>query len=162
MNEKNQKIDEIKQRILYFAEKQEIKRTDLYKKIGLSQSNFSGLGAKSSLKSENIVKVLIVFRNLNPDWLLLGNGEMLRNSSTSNVNAGNGLQVIADHNSGPINAENRQYYSDSPDVLRREIEILGEWIKEKDGQIKEKDGQIKEKDGQIKELLKVVSQLSGK
>ena len=157
MNEKNQKIDEIKQRILYFAEKQEIKRIDLYKKIGLSQSNFSGLGAKSSLKSENIVKVLIVFRNLNPDWLLLGNGEMLRNPA--NVNAGNGQQVIADHNSGTIHADNRQYYSDSPDVLRREIELLNEWIKEKDGHIKEKDGQIKEKDGQISKLLALLGEL---
>lgn len=159
-NEKNQKIDEIKQKILYFAECQGIKKCDLYKKIGLSQSNFSGSGAKSSLKSENIVKVLIVFRDLNPDWLLLGNGEMLRNSSP--VNAGNGQQVIANHNSGTIHADNRQYYSDSPDVLRREIEMLNEWIKEKDGQIKEKDGQINEKDGQINELLRVLSQLSGK
>ena len=93
------------------------------------------------------------FPDIAPDWLWLGRGEILRNPA--NVNAGNGQQVIADHNSGTINADNRQYYSDSPDVLRREIELLNEWIKEK-------DGQIKEKDGQIKELLKVVSQLSGK
>ena len=83
---------------------------------------------------------MVVFRDLNPDWLLLGNGKMLRDSAP--VNAGNGQQVIADHNSGTIHADNRQYYSDSPDVLRREIELLNEWIKEKDGQIKEKDGQI--------------------
>ena len=39
--------------------------------------------------------------------------------------------------------DNRQYYSDSPDVLRAQIELLDERIKEKDAQIKEKDAQIK-------------------
>ena len=47
--------------------------------------------------------------------------------------------------------DNRQYYSDSPDVLRAQIDTLNERIKEKDAQIKEKDAQIKEKDAQIKE-----------
>ena len=78
----------------------------------------------------------------------------------ANVNAGNGQQVIADHNSGTITADNRQYYSDSPDVLRAQIDLLDERIKEKDAQIKEKDAQIKEKDAQIKELLAIVNNLS--
>ena len=42
------------------------------------------------------------------------------------------------------NIDNRQYYSDSPDVLKAQIDILEERIKEKDSQIKEKDSQIKE------------------
>ena len=47
---------------------------------------------------------------------------------------------------GVINSkvDARQYYSDSPDVLRAQIEVLEERIKEKDSQIKEKDSQIKE------------------
>ena len=79
--DKNKNFDELKQRILYFAENQGIKRGDLYKRIGLSQSNFSGTGAESSLKSENIIKVLIAFPQMNPEWLLLGKGEMLRKST---------------------------------------------------------------------------------
>lgn len=155
--EKNAKI---KQRLLYFIEIQSITKVDFCEKTGISYSNIKGKAQQSELGGEQIAKILEVFSELSPDWLLLGRGEILRNPSS--VNAGNGQQVIADHNSGTINADNRQYYSDSPDVLRREIEILNEWIKEKDGQIKEKDGQINEKDGQINELLKVVSQLSGK
>ena len=155
--EKNAKI---KRRILYFIEIQQITKVDFCEKTGISYSNIKGKAQKSELGGEQIVKILEVYSALSPDWLLLGNGEMLRNSSP--VNSGNGQQVIADHNSGTINADNRQYYCDSPDVLRREIELLNEWIKEKDGQIKEKDGQIKEKDGQINELLKVLSQFSGK
>lgn len=82
MDRKNQKIDEIKQRILYFAESQNIRKGYLYEAIELSQSNFSGTGASSSLKSENLIKVLNVFPELNPEWLLLGTGEMLRKSPT--------------------------------------------------------------------------------
>ena len=86
MNKNNQKIDEIKQRILYFAKNQNIRRGKLYDLIELSQSNFSGKGALSSLKTENLIKVLIVFPQLNPDWLLLGIGEMLRNSAENTAN----------------------------------------------------------------------------
>ena len=38
--------------------------------------------------------------------------------------------------------EQKQYYSDSPDVLRATIELLEERIREKDAQIREKDAQI--------------------
>ena len=66
------------------------------------------------------------------------------------LNNENGVQFVG-KNTG--NIDNRQYYSDSPDVLRAQIEVLDE-------RIKEKDAQIKEKDAQIKELLNIVSNLS--
>ena len=96
-----------------------------------------------------------VFSEINPEWLLLGTGEMLRNSP---VNVG-GQQIITQNNSGTINADNRQFYSDSPDVLRAQIEVLDERIKEKDAQIKEKDAQIKEKDAQIKDLHALLNEM---
>ena len=61
-------------------------------------------------------------------------------------------------NSGVVNEstiDQRQYFSDSPDVLRSQIETLDE-------RIREKDAQIREKDAQIRELLKIISQLSEK
>jgi len=48
--------------------------------------------------------------------------------------------INGSNSNSPI--DNRQYYSDSPDVLRAQIDILDERIKEKDAQIKEKDAQI--------------------
>lgn len=149
--EKN--FSNIKERILQVSEYYGISKEKFFEDLGITYGNFKGSAKERPVNSSFLEKILTTFPDLSPDWLLLGNGEMLRNSSP--VNAGNGQQVIADHNSGTINADNRQYYSDSPDVLRREIKLLNEWIKEK-------DGQIKEKDGQINELLKVVSQLSGK
>ena len=75
-----------------------------------------------------------------------------------------GAQTVSDGNSGVVingggnnsHIDNRRYYSDSPDVLRAQIDILEERIKEKDAQIKEKDAQIKEKDAQIKQLLDIL------
>ena len=80
-------------------------------------------------------------------------------------------QSVGDNNSGVVinggsnhgSIDNRHYYSDSPDVLRAQIDLLDERIrekeerlKEKDAQIKEKDAQIKEKDAQIKQLLDIL------
>ena len=52
--------------------------------------------------------------------------------------------IVNGSNHSPIHQDNRQYYSDSPDVLRATIDLLDERIKEKDAQIKEKDAQIKQ------------------
>lgn len=54
----------------------------------------------------------------------------------------NSGSVILSGNNSTGNIDNRQYYSDSPDILRAQIDILDERIKEKDAQIKEKDAQI--------------------
>ena len=66
-----------------------------------------------------------------------------------------GASNVVGNNNSTI--DNRQYYSDSPDVLRAQIDLLDERIKEKDAQIKEKDAQIKEKDAQIAKLLDILS-----
>jgi len=58
--------------------------------------------------------------------------------------------VVLGNNNTTGNIDNRQYYSDSPDVLRAQIDLLDE-------RIKEKDAQIKEKDAQIAKLLEILS-----
>lgn len=67
---------------------------------------------------------------------------MLNQESSPISNSGVYINGNNSINHSPI--DNRQYYSDSPDVLRAQIEILDERIKEKDAQIKEKDAQIKQ------------------
>ncbi|MBR4488162.1 MAG: helix-turn-helix domain-containing protein [Bacteroidales bacterium] len=67
--------------------------------------------------------------------------------------------VVINGNAKDVDKKNdqRKFYSDSPDVLRAQIEVLDERIKEKDAQIKEKDAQIKEKDAQISKLLEILN-----
>lgn len=67
----------------------------------------------------------------------------------------NSGSVILSGNNSTGNIDNRQYYSDSPDVLRAQIDLLDE-------RIKEKDAQIKEKDAQIARLLSIVEKLGDK
>lgn len=76
----NQSFDEIKARILQYVEFQKIPKGKFFEKIDSAPSNFAGIGLKSGFTSAKIVKVLTVFPDLNPDWLLLGKGEMLRGS----------------------------------------------------------------------------------
>ena len=102
-------------------------------------------------------KIQEKFPNVNTDYLLTGKGNI---SGTVNMNNGDNTTgvVIQGQNSltnSPI--DNRHYYSDSPDVLKAQINLLDERIKEKDAQIKEKDAQIKEKDAQIKKLLDILA-----
>ena len=84
MQEKNKrKFDDIKLRLLQFAESQGIPKMDFYKKISVPQSNFGGKSMESSLSSSKITEILIIFPQINPDWLLMGNGEMLRTAEAS-------------------------------------------------------------------------------
>lgn len=71
-------MDIVKERLLQFAKNQKIGMMKFYKKISVAQSNFSGEGANSALSTDKIIQILIDFPQLNPDWLLLGKGEMLR------------------------------------------------------------------------------------
>ena len=80
--------------------------------------------------------------------------------SSRGVNIGgdsSGVIVNGNNSNSPI--DNRHYYSDSPDVLKAQCDLLEERIKEKDAQIKEKDAQIKEKDAQINRLLDLLEKL---
>ena len=80
--------------------------------------------------------------------------------SNKGVNIGgdsSGVIVNGNNSNSPI--DNRHYYSDSPDVLKAQCDLLEERIKEKDAQIKEKDAQIKEKDAQINRLLDLLEKL---
>ena len=81
-------FDIIKQRLLLFLEKQKIKKYDFYQKVDLSPSNFGGKGLQSSLSAVKISEILNIFPELNPDWLLLEKGEMLRKNESESVISG--------------------------------------------------------------------------
>ncbi|MBR1644289.1 MAG: hypothetical protein IJ684_02830 [Bacteroidales bacterium] len=114
MEDKNKrKSDEIKMRLLEYAEKQHIPKYKFYEKISVPQSNFGGKSMESSLSSAKITEILITIPDLNPDWLLLGKGEMLRGESSSitdNTTLTTLLQRIEDlaRENGQLQAENEE------------------------------------------------------
>lgn len=85
--------------------------------------------------------LLKLFPKYSRQWLLYGDGNMY---SSQDINNTSGMVINGSNSISNSHIDNRQYYSDSPDVLRAQIELLDERIKEKDAQIKEKDAQIKQ------------------
>ncbi len=68
----------IKSRIIQFIDSKKIKKEFFFKQTGISPSNFKGAGAKSEIGGDKIVQILSIFPEINPDWLLTGQGGMLK------------------------------------------------------------------------------------
>lgn len=75
MQEKEQKKSPIKQNILHFIEFHNVSKYDFYKKTGITRGV---LDQNTGISEDNIAKFLAYYPQVNPDWLLSGNGNMLR------------------------------------------------------------------------------------
>ena len=130
----------VKERLTSYLAFKRINKSEFGRIIGVSTSFIASM--RKSLQPDKVASIAQNFPDLNIQWLLTGEGNML-NAGSNSVGDGNIAAVVGNNNKQTIgNIDNRQYYSDSPDVLRAQIELLDERIKEKDAQIKEKDAQI--------------------
>lgn len=75
-------MSNIKERVLLIAESKRISKTEFFKDLGLSYANFKGIQKSSSLSSDAIVTILTNYPDIDPEWLVTGKGEMLRQEST--------------------------------------------------------------------------------
>ena len=73
MQTKEQKISPIKQRILYFAGTLGISKRDFYSKIGVSRGT---LESNTGITEDVMAKFIAIYPNINPEWLLTGEGNM--------------------------------------------------------------------------------------
>ncbi len=151
----------VKERLIEYLKYKRVSKSEFGRRIGVSSSYVDSI--RKSIDKDKLLSIAESFPDLNQQWLLYGMGEMLNSGQV--ITNESGVLINGDNTNSPI--DNRHYYSDSPDVLRAQIEILDERIKEKDAQIKEKDAQIKEKDAQIKEkdaqiksLLDIISKFN--
>lgn len=76
----DRKITSIKERVMQIAEYKGIAKKTFCEKIGLTYSSFRGNNKKTSLNSDAIVKILTLFQDISSDWLLKGEGEMLKST----------------------------------------------------------------------------------
>lgn len=111
--ENRENISEIKRRILQYIENIGITREEFYNKVSLNGANFRGKSALSELSGDKIANILRSYQDLNPDWLLLGKGEMLRVASPE-IPSDNTLSALLDRISdlaqelGRVQAENAE------------------------------------------------------
>ena len=80
-------ISTIKDRLILFIESIGISKQLFFNEMGIAQSNFRGSNMKSSIGSDKVVKILTAYPSLSPEWLMLGEGEMLRDPSKQAANA---------------------------------------------------------------------------
>ena len=79
-------ISTIKDRLILFIESMGISKQLFFNEMGIAQSNFRGSNMKSSIGSDKVVKILTAYPSLSPEWLMLGEGEMLRDPSKQAAN----------------------------------------------------------------------------
>lgn len=140
-------MDTVKERLIAFLAFKHISKAEFSRMIGVSQAYVTSM--RGSMSPDKIHNTALCFPELNIEWLMTGKGEMIRNGAPGVVISGNNRLSNS-------TIDNRHYYSNSPDVLRAQIDILEERIKEKDAQLEKKDEQIKKKDEQIKQLLDIL------
>lgn len=76
------KISTIKERILSFLEYNGIKKADFYQATGVADSNFKGKNLYSQPGGDVLVKILTSYPNMSAEWLLTGEGDMLKSKYT--------------------------------------------------------------------------------
>lgn len=134
----------IKDRILYFAEKEEVSKQEFFRKTGLNYSNFTGKSKESDLNSKSVAEILLKYSKINPIWLLIGEGEMLLNN-TQNVD-------IKGSNKNLNNINGSSNITISQNDLSEIIEIQ----KEMSGIIKTTQSQLSESQKQVNSLIEIL------
>jgi hypothetical protein len=71
----------IKEKILSYLDATGRVKSDFYKAIGATPSNFKGAAKNSALSSDKIATILELYPDLSPDWLLNDVGEMIRGTA---------------------------------------------------------------------------------
>lgn len=80
------KITNIKQRVLQIIDYYKISKEKFFSSIDMTSANFRGNAKNSPLNSNAIENIITIYPDINATWLLTGKGEMLNSQPvTRNV-----------------------------------------------------------------------------
>lgn len=132
MQEKERKISPIKLRILQFIDYKGISKYEFYKNTSISRGT---LDNSSGLTEENIAKFLAYYKEINANWLLTGEGPMLR--ETTEYNNGPPAQIPVkpkqEYNTCPLCKEKDKVIA----AQEKTIALLEEQLRECKSKVKE-------------------------
>jgi repressor LexA len=86
------KTTKIKDRVLKISDFKELKKEDFFTSLGISYGNFKGKSKETPLNSDTVADILTKFPDIDPTWLLTGNGSMIK-SETKLINSQNTDQL---------------------------------------------------------------------
>lgn len=124
------------ERILQFIDYKGVSKLSFYKEVGLSNGF---LDRNKSIGTDNLVKILKTYPEIDPLWLLLGEGDMLKRGEQVQTNNGNNNTL------NNINGSVKGGISISHNELSDFIEVqkdLNEIIKTSQSQLTESQKQI--------------------
>lgn len=75
----------IKDRILQLIERKRVPKGRTFAELGVTSANFRGRAKQTPLNSECIARLFALFPDLNLEWLITGNGPMLKDDTRPNM-----------------------------------------------------------------------------
>ena len=141
----------IKERILQRAKRKGITNREICQKIGLTYGGFTGENKKRPVNSDAIANLLAEYPDVNPRWLLTGQGSMLREQSAPEVAPPPSepafpgfIEKIQDLSVkvGRLEAEN-EHLRAAIEAKQKEIEAQRREIEARQKEIEDKERQIK-------------------
>ena len=155
----------IKERILQIAKRKGITNREICQKIGLTYGGFTGENKKRPVNSDALANLLAEYPDVNPRWLLTGQGSMLREQSAPevapppsepafpgfiekiqdlSVKVGR-LEAENEHLRAVIEAKQREIEAKQREIeaRQREIEAQRREIEARQKEIEDKERQIK-------------------
>lgn len=91
-----EEISPTKQNILEYLDYKGISKADFCRQTGFSYENFKGKSLKSDIGGAVLGKIITIYSDLSPYWLLTGEGSMLKGGSTSDNASEIPINVIID------------------------------------------------------------------
>jgi len=73
----------IKERVLYFTDYKDFAKEKFFEELGVTYGNFKGKAKEKALSSDILAKIVSKYPEINPEWLLTGEGNMLKKSTPS-------------------------------------------------------------------------------
>ncbi|GHT61765.1 hypothetical protein FACS189451_04510 [Bacteroidia bacterium] len=176
MQVKMEKISPIKERILYFIERHGVAKTHFCEKTDISYANLKGKGLCSEFGGGQIGKILSTYPEISAEWLLTGNGPMLKEEDVTADNQENEggefrdeedfdgksilSEIVTPKDLYSIIREKERALTDKDQSLKRVIRNSFNRNKDSHQIIKEKDAQIKILQDQILSMSRQITDLS--